>query len=562
MSFLKRNYFKLLLSGLVGSSALLVSGMIDSLIAGRYLSAAALTAVSLVSPYYSLSSFLCSVVLSGANISINQSVGSKDMALADRQFSTLFYAQVIIGLGFALVSTLLAPRLPGLLGGGESTSPLMLEYLGGVAPYAFVFPISAFLSSVAYYDGDVRFSVSGQLLSIVANILLSIWLSRRMGIRGVAVATVLSSALACCVYSLHFLLGRCPLHLVRAFSLRELAAMTGVGLPGISAYLFIAVAVAVVNNYIGGRFGEYSLYLFAISNTLVGAFANLTGAAGEALAPMASLYYGEDNQLMLRRLIKLALGCVLVLSVAAALPIYLFPGAICRLYSVSPADVANVSGALRMFAASLFLSGVTNAMVIYYMVSRHTVIAFVCSLLRCLVFFAASFMLLGALAPGYLWFGVSLSEGLTLCAMLAITLIYGRKKKLTPLLLLDRAREDSIRVWDFPSKLESFLACGNQVENTLRAAGYSQKTALDSVLVLEELGGLLIGYRCRVEVTVIMDGRVELVVRDTSPKWDIANEDDALGSFQQYAALRILNGKAKKQFFRTTGCNKVSFIIE
>ena len=88
MSFLNRSYFKLLLSGLISTSALLVSAMIGGLAAGRYLSPEGLTAVSLASPFFSLNSFFASMVLSGGCISVYQSLGPRTKSRRTCNFQT------------------------------------------------------------------------------------------------------------------------------------------------------------------------------------------------------------------------------------------------------------------------------------------------------------------------------------------------------------------------------------------------------------------------------------------------------------------------------------------
>ena len=92
-----------------------------------------------------------------------------------------------------------------IFGGAGETRELMGQYLGGVAPFMLVFSVAEFMSSIAYYDGNVKVVTLGRVLNIAANILLSVVMTKRLGIRGTALAVVVSECLSCAVYSLHFL---------------------------------------------------------------------------------------------------------------------------------------------------------------------------------------------------------------------------------------------------------------------------------------------------------------------------------------------------------------------
>ena len=127
--FLKSIYGKYLTASVLAMLATSVSGMIDTVIVGRFMGETGLSAMSLVSPVYLVYYTVGAVVGMGGSIAANMAIGRNDYAGYRRLFTLSFWTALALcavttALGLAFLDGLVA-----LLGGEGETGELMRDYL-------------------------------------------------------------------------------------------------------------------------------------------------------------------------------------------------------------------------------------------------------------------------------------------------------------------------------------------------------------------------------------------------------------------------------------------------
>lgn len=175
--------------------------VVDSMVVGRFVSEAALAAVAAT---YTPITFFNALVLgfsTGASIVIAQLFGAKDQDGLRKSFSTTYICVFIGGLIMTAVVFFLArpllkyvlntPEEDGVL--DQAVLYLRVYYAGAV----FVFLYNMFASALRAI-GDSVYPLVFLIVSCVANIVLDLVLvlAFHMGVAGVALASVLSQALA------------------------------------------------------------------------------------------------------------------------------------------------------------------------------------------------------------------------------------------------------------------------------------------------------------------------------------------------------------------------------
>ena len=175
--------------------------IVDSVVVGRFVSEAALAAVSATNTPITFFNALVLGFSTGASIIVSQYFGAKDERALRRTFSTTYICVFVGGLIMTLVVFFLArPLLKYALKTPEENGVLDLAtlylrvYYGGAV---FVFLYNMFASALRAV-GDSLFPLIFLIVSCLLNIVLDLVLVLLipLGVAGVALASVLSQAIA------------------------------------------------------------------------------------------------------------------------------------------------------------------------------------------------------------------------------------------------------------------------------------------------------------------------------------------------------------------------------
>lgn len=254
---------------LIGNIAQQLYNTVDSIVVGKYVGDNALAAVGSAGPIMNLLLVFFVGISTGAGIMVSQYFGAKDreklsMTIGNCITLTILSSIIVMGLG-----SLIARPLLSLMNTPESIIGWCTDYLViffiGSAGFVFYNMFSGILRGL----GDSFSALGFLLLATVLNIGLDIWFVAgfRMGVAGVALATVLSQAISAifCLFKL--------LKMRRVFDLNRkvlrphkeyISRIMKLGLPsGITQAIF-SLAMVVVQS-LTNSFGE----LFIACNVII-----------------------------------------------------------------------------------------------------------------------------------------------------------------------------------------------------------------------------------------------------------------------------------------------------
>ncbi len=316
-------------------------------------------------------------------------------------------------------------------------------------------------------------------------------------------------------------------------------------------------------NFISLRVGAYGLFLFSVANTYVGAVYYLFCGSAEAMYPMVGVYSGENNPAAMRKVFWRSIQSSMLVVVLLLIFTWIFAAPLAALFGARNAvDIQNAAYAIRIFSTALLVACAGHTVCTYYTVTQHTGIAFLCTMLKGFVLFYGCIVLLGIWSVDAMWFGMLLSESITLVIKLFVAYCYSRKhRELTHFLLLDKEREAHTLILNCSSDMNEIMQCRDQAEDFLTTFDICVAERLKCVSLIEEMGVILSQDACLVEITVFADTPVMMIIRDSVLQQDVANTDNRLRSMQQYAALQLVNHVGGKDFFMTIGYNKTIFTI-
>ena len=326
----------------------------------------ALTGVGVCMPIIMLVTAFAALVGSGGAPRASIFMGKKDLSSAEKTLGNCFTLQLVISA--ILTAVLLIWNEPLLLAFGASGNTIsyatdyMNIYAIGTVFVQLTLGMNAFITA----QGFTRTSMLSVLIGAVTNIILDpiFIFGLHMGVRGAALATVLSQAFST-IWVISFLCGKkTTLRLKKG----NLAMSAKVVFPcmALGAATFImqgseSVISVCFNSSLLGYGGDIAVGAMTIL-TSVTMFAMLPlQGIGQGAQPIISYNYGAKNLDRVKKVFRLLLCSSLTFSVLLWLFVQIFPQGFARIFTDNPELMDFTAWVLRIYAAGMFLFGVQLA---------------------------------------------------------------------------------------------------------------------------------------------------------------------------------------------------------
>ena len=230
--------------------------------------------------------------------------------------------------------------------------------------------IGLFLESgwtkVLQAEGNMNRPMAAQILGAVTNIVLDplFIFALNMGVRGAALATIISQCLSC-VWVLRFLTGPKTMLRLKKENIRIAPALV---LPCValgSATFIMQASESVISMCFNSSLLKYGGDIAVGAMTILSSvmqFAMLPlQGIGQGAQPIISYNYGARNTERVRRTFWLLLRVSLCYSVLLWAIIQLFPGVFARMFTPKAELIDFTVTALRIYCGALFLFGIQIA---------------------------------------------------------------------------------------------------------------------------------------------------------------------------------------------------------
>ena len=562
MTFATSKFRSFLPAATFAMAAEFLMGLSDSVICGHILGECGLAAINLMQGVFETVTFVGMMVAIGTSVLFARELGALHVRRARGYFTLGCFT--VVGAGLLIAAVLAVVRMPVIaaFGASQEVSDMARCYWLWYLPASVLEPIAFFLGTMCYTDGDARLSFVSYLVQLCGNCLLSVPLTMAYGPAGCAVGTGLGSAFAIAVLTLHFRKKGCMLGFSRHFVKTDLLKVASTSLGDASKNIGKAAMMFVMNAYVISRFGSEALPILAVAIMTIGISEVFDGVANAA-QPLASVYVGERNALLTKRVMRVAILTSIIEGGGMMLLLLVFPNLMLLLAGVnSPSIVPEAKLAVRL--ASLALPGLALVLIFnsYYVFIKHEKLSTVMTLAAVVAVPLALVFAIGDLLGMH---GVWLALGLVPSAALAAVALYVLLRgglRLFPFLLPGR-REAALRVFDLELDPNAICAASADVESHLRAKGIDDRRASKAALRVEE--ALMVvrdrnaGRRIKAEITVDLNDGLTLVLRDDGEIFDITDADARISSLRSYLVSNLMTVLPSRRNLTTTGFNRNVF---
>ena len=562
MTFAISKFRSFLPAATFAMAAEFLMGLSDSVICGHILGETGLSAVNLMQGVFEVVTFIGMMVTVGTSVLFATELGALHVRRARGYFTLGMLAAAVLGLLAAAVLAVVRMPVVSAFGASPEVSAMTASYWLWYLPAAALQPMSFFLGTICYTDGDARLSFCSYFAQLVGNCFASVPLTMAFGAAGCAVGTGLGSLAAVVVLLLHFRRKGCMLGWSRHFVLSDLMKIFRTSFGDASKNIGKAVLIFALNAYVIAHFGSETLPVLAVVVMTIGISEMFDGVANAA-QPLASVYIGERNPLLTMRVMRVALATSLVGAAAAMLLLLVFPDLMLLLVGIdSPATVPEACFAVRAVSAALLGLAIVLLFNSYYVFIGREKLSAIMTLLAVLGLPVATFPLFGSVWGAHgVWFALGLSPALALGLVALYVLACGGRRGFP--FLLPRDREAALRVFDLELDPVSICGVSASVGAHLKAMGVDGHRASKAALLVEEV--LMVvhdrnsGKQIKAEVTVDLNDGLMLVLRDDGEIFDITDADARVSSLRSYLVSNLMTAIPGRRNLTTTGFNRNVF---
>ncbi len=328
--------------------------------------ALALTGVGVCMPVILMVAAFAALVSSGGAPRVSIEMGRRDNDAAEHILGNCLSLLLLISFVLTSVLLLFGRQLLMLFGASENTIGYALSYMKVYAAGTVFVQLTLGLNMFITAQGFAKIGMLTVLIGAVLNIVLDplFIFTFNMGVKGAALATVLSQAFSC-IWCLVFLCGRKTHLRIRR---RYLPLKKDVIIPcitlGLAAFIMQiseSVIAACFNASLLKYGGDIAVGAMTIcTSTMQFAMLPMRGI-GQGAQPISGYNYGAKNTDRVRETFRLLLKVCMTYSVILFLAIMLFPGLFARIFSGDAALIDYSVKALRIYCGAMFLFGIQIA---------------------------------------------------------------------------------------------------------------------------------------------------------------------------------------------------------
>ena len=533
---------------------------VDVLVAGYLFGEEAITGINLVSPMFFAATFISMMIAVGTAHHYSYEIGRFKKEEADNAVGQGVLLAFVASLFVLLFTQSAKSRF--LASVTESTDIFsyssayytFFPYMLSVLPFFFL------LQFLVYADGGGKRCVLASVLQLAVNIPCSMLLSRKMGMAGLSLGTLLGFLASIAIYVSWIISIHSSIRLRWHFSFSDTFEIMKFSYAHACLPLYIGISRMSLNKFVALRFEDECLTALTVVNHLMVIILVFEGL-GQAVDPLLNIYYGERNPDGIRKVMHSAIRIAVIEGVTLGLMMFAFAGFLPRLYGVHTPDLLDLcTSALRTVAPAMPFIALLYLFVVYYMVTGHLRISLAIAVLRNVVFYIALPLVLGMMfGIEGVWIGVALAYMGTF--FLFAGFLRAKYGKSFPLILEDRDIVSKDVVLTVDKLMEIRGWAGKECDKRGIASSVRNKIEL----LLEELGMLIIernGIRPPLaEVSICFKKDIKVMIRDDGEIYDVTDPDAAL-SFRSMFVTELLQKGSRSAYLLTQNYNRNVFTLK
>ncbi len=365
-----RLLLKYALPAIIAMTASSLYNNVDRIFIGQGVGPDAISGLATTFPFMNLSAAVGAMIGVGASAVISIRLGQRDYRTAQHVLGNTLVFNLILGIVFTALCLPFMDEILTLFGASTNTLPYARDYmevilLGNVISHSY-FGLNAVLRAA----GHPREAMYCTILTVVVNTILDplfIWVFD-MGIRGAAIATILSQALSLCIQIHLFCNPKEVLHLQHGIYRPSLTIARQILSIGASPFLMNCCAclvVLIINSQMRtygdmldvANGGDMAIAAYGITNSIVFFFLMIVMGFNQGMQPIAGYNWGARQNRRVWRCVSFTIACATIVTCVGCAICELFPETLIHLFTDDPTITMIATRGFRVSSVMLPIVG-------------------------------------------------------------------------------------------------------------------------------------------------------------------------------------------------------------
>lgn len=410
--------------------------MVDSIFIGQGVGPMAISGLAITFPFMNLSGAIGACIGVGASTYLSVKLGQKDYSMAQRILGNSVVLKIITGIIFGAICLLFLDPILRFFGASDNTLPYAHEYmvvilLGNVFTHLY-FGMNALLRAAS----KPKQAMYATIFTVVLNTALDpIFIyTLDMGIRGAALATILSQTTALCWQIKQFSNPHELLHFKRGIYKLDWSIIKNILAIGVSPLAMntcSCIIVIFINTALVKYGGDMAVGAYGIANRIGFLFFMIVMGINQGMQPIAGYNYGAMHFDRMLKVLKLSMISATAIMAFGWLVGELMPYPCARLFTTDAELIEQAVKGIRLNMIAFPLIGSQAVITNFFQSIGKAKISIFLSLSRQMIFLLP---LLVALPPMMgvdgVWLALPASDTVAFIVTWIIMIRYMHKFKL------------------------------------------------------------------------------------------------------------------------------------
>lgn len=337
----------------IGTMVNALYNIVDRIFIGQGVGALAISGLTLTFPILLFMQAFGMLIGAGSATRVSIHLGRKANDLADNVLGNAFTMTFIIGAITIVPSMIFLDELLHWFGGSDQTIPYAKDYLYIAIPGNLLatlsFSFNAIMRASGYPKKAMFTMMTGAVLNVILDPIFIFWLD--LGIRGAAIATVISMVVGAALVMSHFIRKDSIVRFhAKYFRLRGSIVwnILTIGISPFSMQMAGSLVMVIMNNALKENGGDLALGANGIISSIVMLIVMLIIGLAQGMQPIVGFNYGAGHHDRVLSALKLAIFVATVITGIGCVSSLLFPRWLVSAFSTDQELMAITENGLRL----------------------------------------------------------------------------------------------------------------------------------------------------------------------------------------------------------------------
>ena len=353
---------KYALPGIIAMTASSLYNIVDSIFIGHGCGALALSGLTVAKPFMDICAAFGTLVGVGASTLVAIKLGENDYNTAGRILGNVILLNTLLGALVMIIGLIWMDPILYAFGASEATIGYAREYMEIILAGNILTHIYFGLNSMLRSMGHPRTSMVATIVAVFINIVLDpiLIFGMDMGVRGAALATIISQAVAVLWQMVIYMNPKEIIHFHRGIWRLDATITKRALAIGLSPFLMNIAhcfVIIILNNQFKAYGGDMAIASYGVINRFVFVFAMIVMGLNQGMQPIVGYNYGARQYERMLRAFELTAICATLVMGCVFLLGEIVPRWMVLLFTHDEVLIEQTVLPMRILASSMLLVG-------------------------------------------------------------------------------------------------------------------------------------------------------------------------------------------------------------